>query len=139
MKSKESTQSIYPMVDLEAAFNSINASLYDDEFACELLAWFHVCGANNEAVVLNRALSSALMVCAKKLGFEGGKTPDQKLFVLWKEKVGELKDAIAASDELEKEGSDLENKPVIEPDFPEWLERIVERYGLRMPRKKFDF
>jgi hypothetical protein len=111
-----------PLLQMEEMFNSIGTSMYQDEFACELLAWFHVFGGNNEAVVLNHGLNGALQACAKKLGIEGGSTPDARLFLIFKEKTAELEECV-------REGC----------FFPEWMVRICKRYKLRLPEEKIDF
>lgn len=110
------------MVSFEKAFNSFGESLYSDEFACELLAWFYYFGSSNEAVVINDALNSALQVCAIKLGFEARKIPDAGLVKIWQKKRAEIKKAI-------------DDKQ----DFPVWMVNILKRYKLRSPVEGIDF
>lgn len=111
-----------PIVSMQEAMMSVGLSLYSDEFACELLAWFHVVGGSNEAVVLNAALHGALMACAKKLKIEGGEVPDSAMSALWKLKVEELHDVIRSDTE-----------------WPVWLKAICERYKLDLPREHRDY
>lgn len=119
---KENLPPINPMMQMEEMLNQIGSSLYSEEFACELLAWFHVFGGNNEAVVLNKGLNSALMTCSKKLNIEGGETPKPELMILWRKKAEELQGCVQNG-----------------YFFPEWMIKICNRYNLRIPEEKIDF
>ena len=94
---------------------------YTDEYACELLAWLHVAGGFNEAVVHNPSLSFALQICAGQLGIEGGTAPSENILTLFKAKCEELKSALA------------------QDKLPAWLAPILERYKLRKPIKNVDY
>lgn len=111
------------MIDFEQGFNCLGLSLYSEDFAARLLAWFHAVGGNNEAVVLNPALCAALRICGAKLGMEGGRCPSAEQLELFKRYSSEIKLATEMP----------------EPVFPEWLFPLLERYKLPVPRVGIDF
>ena len=62
--------------DLEQAFNSINLSMYTDEFAGQLLAFFNIYAYEiGEQAILNVSFREALKACSKKFNIQGGETP----------------------------------------------------------------
>ncbi len=112
------------MVNFERAMNHVGLSLYTDEFAAELLAWFYHFGGSNEAVVHDDVLSQALEVCARKLGF----------FDACNGHVNEPMREIWAAKRFELEVCISSGKP-----WPNWLLKILKRYKLREPKPDYDF
>jgi hypothetical protein len=112
---------IEPALGFAAAMRDMGSPIYNDEFACELLAWFYLCGGNTEVVVLNNGLNFALRACASQLGIEGGRTPDPHLFLVYKGKLAELRECLIAG------------------SIPDWCQRILDRYNLREPKACYDF
>lgn len=92
-----------------------------DDFCCELLAWFHVCGGATEAVVLDENLSADLRRAAERLNIEGGKSPDAALLRILQNKMQEAKNS------LEK------GIP------PVWILNVTSRYRLPRPRRGIDY
>jgi hypothetical protein len=112
-----------PIIDLESALNTVGLSMYSEELAAELLAWFYHFGASNEAVVHDSVLSQALECAGRKIGFiDGGGQPNIQVLAVFHGKLDELRICIKQ-----------------EREFPPWLLKILKRYGLRHPRVDYDF
>ncbi len=111
----EKQLSEFSLANLEGSFNKLNLSLYDEEFAAQLLAfhqlYFYEIG---EQAVLNVVFREALKICAKKFNIVGGKVPKRKAVI----KINcYLKEA--------RENLNLD-----------WVKKIIERYNLKISKKK---
>jgi hypothetical protein len=95
---------------LEAAFNSVGASMMTVNFAAKLLAYVYVMGGGNEAVVQHEGLNAGIAIAAQKFNIRGGEIPKAKFIPVIR----------AFIHELERLG---DNTP--------WLNEIYSRYNLR--------
>jgi hypothetical protein len=96
--------------ELEAAFNSVGASVMSADFAAKLLAYVFVMGGGNEAVTMNAKLNVGIAIAQQKFNLYGGEAPSAQ-------DVGLIKRYVA---ELEKNGKETA-----------WLGEIFERYDFK--------
>ena len=99
---------------LEAAFNSIGASMMSNGFAAKLLAWLYVYGGGNEEVVYNRGLVAGIAIAQQKFNIKGGKIPKKISIPLIRTYVRQL----------ERYGSKTR-----------WLDEIYQRYNIKFRPK----
>jgi hypothetical protein len=96
---------------------SAGLKIIPDDKCCQLLAWLHICGGENEQVVFNEKLNAALLYAQRRLNLLGGERPNAELLPALRNYIKSVS---------------CRNNP------PEWVIALEKEYGIQPRRGKWD-